>query len=144
MARTATVAALLLALASLAPPASAHHSFSALYDADKPVRLTGTLTKLEWTNPHSIFHLNVKRKDGSVQEWLFEAASPGALSRRGFSRGKVQVGDTLIVDGFLAKNGARLVDARRITLPDGTVVAGGTAGDGGPQGDLKPARPVTP
>lgn len=110
----------------------AHHSFAAQYDIDKPVRLVGALTKIEWTNPHSYFYLNVKNAKGELVEWTIETAGPGALSRRGFKKGTIKLGDTLIVDGYLAKSGGKLIDGRRVTLPDGTVVNGGTAGDGGP------------
>ena len=113
--------------------AHAHHSFSAMYDATKPVRLVGRLSKVEWTNPHSYFYLDVKGKDGKVTTWACEGAGPGALSRRGFSKTDIKVGDTLIVDGYLAKSGGKIIDARRVTLPNGRVVSGGTPGDGGPQ-----------
>jgi hypothetical protein len=119
------------ALASVAP-AQAHHSFAAMYDINKPVRLVGKLTKVEWTNPHSYFHLDVKSSDGQVYSWACEGAGPGALSRRGFKKGDIKIGDTVVVDGYLAKTGARIIDARRVTLPDGRVVNGGTPGDGGP------------
>lgn len=115
-----------------AAPAMAHHSFAAMYDANRPIRLVGRLTKVEWTNPHSYFHLEVTDSQGRVSTWACEGAGPGALSRRGFSRSAIKVGDTLKVDGYLAKSGARIIDARRIILPDGRVVSGGTPGDGGP------------
>lgn len=113
-------------------PAVAHHSFAAEFDGTKAVRLRGTLTKMEWTNPHSFFYIDVKDEKGSVVSWGCEAASPGALSRRGFKRGDIKLGDTLVVDGYLAKDGSHLIDARRVTLPDGRIVSGGSAGDGGP------------
>jgi hypothetical protein len=123
-----------------AAPAFAHHSFAAMYDANKPIRLVGTLTKVEWTNPHSFFYLSVPNSKGQVNEWTCEGAGPGALSRRGFSRGSIKVGDKIVVDGYLAKSGARIIDARRITLPDGRTVSGGTPGDGGP-GDAPQPQP---
>jgi len=100
-------------------PLLAHHSFAAEFDASKAVRVTGTLTKIEWTN-------------GSVVKWSCEAGSPGALSRRGFKRGDLKLGDAIVVDGYRAKDGSRLIDARRVTLPDGRIVSGASAGDGGP------------
>jgi hypothetical protein len=127
--------ALLVIVGSLAAgtPLAAHHSFSAEFDAKQAVRITGALTGIEWTNPHSYFHLAVKNDNETVEEWICEGAAPGALSRRGFRRGDIKVGDTLIVDGYRAKDGSRLMDARRVTLPDGRIVSGDSAGDGGPQ-----------
>jgi len=117
--------------------ALAHHSFAAEFDASKAIRLTGALTKIEWTNPHSYFYLDVKDEKGAVVNWGCEGAAPGALSRRGFKRGDIKLGDTLIVDGYRAKDGSHLIDARRVTLPDGRTIYGGTPGDGGP-GDTGP------
>lgn len=114
-------------------PAVAHHSFAAEFDATKAIRITGALTKIEWTNPHAYFYVEVKDDDGSVAQWTCEAGSPGALSRRGFKRGDLKLGDTIVVDGYRARDGARLMDARRVTLPDGRIVSGASAGDGGPQ-----------
>ena len=113
-------------------PLLAHHSFAAEFDAGKALRLTGALTKIEWTNPHTYFYIDVKEENGSVVKWGCEAGSPGALTRRGFKRGDIKLGDTIIVDGYRAKDGSRLIDARRVTLPDGRVVSGASAGDGGP------------
>ncbi len=113
-------------------PLMAHHSFAAEFDGTKAVRLRGTLTKIEWTNPHSYFYIDVKDDKGKTVNWGCEAASPGALSRRGLKRGDVKLGDAVIVDGYLAKDGSHLIDARRVTLPDGRIVSGGSAGDGGP------------
>jgi len=139
--KTRLLSVLLLASVAvgIASTAAAHHSFAALYDANKPIRLVGKLTKIDWTNPHSYFHLDVKGSDGQVRNWAVEGAGPGALSRRGFKQGDIKIGDTLIVDGYLAKSGARLVDGRLVKLPDGRVINGGTAGDGGP-GDTAPKK----
>ena len=119
----------------------AHHSFAAEFDGTKAIRLTGTISKVEWTNPHSYFYIDVKDESGSVATWGCEAGAPGALTRRGFKRGDLKLGDTVIVDGYRAKDGSRLVDARRVTLPDGRVVSGASAGDGGPgEGTQVPPR----
>lgn len=117
--------------------ALAHHSFAAMFDANKPVRLVGKLTKIEWTNPHSYFYVDVTDRNGKVTSWAVEGAGPGALSRRGFKKGDINYGDVLIVDGYLAKTGAKLVDGRRVTLPDGRIINGGTPGDGGPGDTLR-------
>ena len=136
----------LLAAASLAVaiPAWAHHSFAAEFDGSKSLRLTGTITRIEWSNPHSYFYIDVKDENGSVVNWGCEGAGPGALTRRGWKKGDVKLGDTLIVDGYPAKDGSHLIDARRVTLPDGRSVSGGSAGDGGPGGELSVDDPAKP
>jgi hypothetical protein len=134
-------AAAIVSLAA-ALPMLAHHSFAAEFDASKAVRLTGTLTKIEWTNPHSYFYIDVKDEKGQIANWACEGAGPGALSRRGFKRGDIKIGDALVVDGYRAKDGSRLIDARRVTLPDGRNIYGGTPGDGGP-GDAGPGGATT-
>ena len=111
----------------------AHHSFAAEFDATKAIRVTGTLTKVEWTNPHIYFYLDAKDEQGNPVRWTCESGAPGALSRRGFKRGDLKLGDTIVVDGYRAKNGSNLMDARRVTLADGRIVSGASAGDGGPQ-----------
>jgi len=120
---------------------SAHHSFAAEFDAQKPIRLVGTITKVQWTNPHSFFYLDVKDENGTVVNWACEGGGPGALSRRGFKRGDLKLGDTLVVDGYLARDGSHLIDARRVTLPDGRSVYGGSQGDGGPGSRLEDEAP---
>lgn len=111
---------------------SAHHSFAAEFDDHKPVRLIGTITRIQWTNPHSYFYLDVQDSKGDVHHWACESSAPGVLSRRGWKKGDIKFGDKLIVDGYLAKDGSLLIDARRVTLPDGRVLYGGSQGDGGP------------
>lgn len=135
----ASAAASLLALVA-SSELLAHHSFAATFDGTKAIRLVGALTKIEWTNPHSYFYVDVKDEQGRVTNWALEAGSPGALSRRGFKRGDIKIGDVLIVDGYRAKDGSNLADARRVTLPDGRIVAGASAGDGGPEVQI-PSQP---
>jgi hypothetical protein len=136
----------LLAAAALlaAIPAHAHHSFAAEFDGSRSLRLTGTITRIEWSNPHSYFFINVKDEKGNVANWGCEGAGPGALTRRGWKKGDVKLGDTLIVDGYPAKDGSHLIDARRVTLPDGRSVSGGSAGDGGPGDALAVDDPAKP
>ena len=131
--RRVVLIALLLAASAGVQQVAAHHSFAAQYDASKAIRLIGTLTKVEWTNPHIYFYIDVKEPDGTTVQWGLEAGSPGALSRRGFKRGDLKLGDTIIIDGYRSRDGARLADARRVTLADGRIVSGASAGDGGPQ-----------
>jgi hypothetical protein len=120
-------------------PLSAHHSFAAEFDGSKAVRLVGALTKVDWSNPHTYFYLDVKDEKGKLVNWGCEGAGPGALSRRGLKKGDLKIGDTLVVDGYRAKDGSHLIDARRVTLPDGRNVYGGSQGDGGP-GDNGPQQ----
>jgi hypothetical protein len=128
-----TIFAILIASILAAPAALvAHHSFAAEFDGTKAIRLTGALTKIEWANPHIYFYLDVKDENGQLVTWTCEAGAPGALSRRGFKKGDLRLGDTIIVDGYRAKDGSRLADARRVTLPDGRILSGASAGDGGP------------
>jgi hypothetical protein len=134
-----------LAVATLAVviPAHAHHSFAAEYDGSRAIRLTGTITKIEWTNPHSYFFIDVKDDKGNIANWGCEGAGPGALTRRGWKKGDVKIGDTLIVDGYPAKDNSHLMDARRVTLPDGRIISRGSAGDGGP-GDAESLTAADP
>jgi hypothetical protein len=120
-------------------PLPAHHSFGAEYDANKPVTVKGVVTKFLWVNPHSYLYVSVKDEHGNAVGYAFETSSPNALERRGWTRHAVKEGDQVTVDGYLAKDGAKLSDgsihanARSITLADGRkVFAGSSADDGGP------------
>ena len=109
-----------LLLASM--PALAHHSFAAEYDAAKPVTLTGTVTKVEWMNPHARFYIDVKDDAGKVTNWEFELGSPNGLMRAGWTRNSLKQGDSVTVSGSLAKDGSNLANARQVTLADGKKV----------------------
>ena len=143
MLKTSLPAMFAVVALAAAIPAHAHHSFAAEFDGSRSVRLTGTITRIEWSNPHSYFFIDVKDDKGAVVNWGCEGAGPGALTRRGWKKGDVKLGDTLIVDGYPAKDGSHLIDARRVTLPDGRSVSGGSAGDGGP-GDSYSLTAVDP
>jgi len=111
----------------------AHHSFAAQYDANKPVTLVGTVTKVEWTNPHARFYVDVKDDKGVVTSWNLELASPNVLRRNGWTRTSLNVGDEVTVEGSLAKNGSTTPNAPLLTLADGPkVFAGSTGGDAPP------------
>ena len=119
-------------LAAVVIPLAAHHSFAAEYDASKAVRITGTISKVEWTNPHSYLYVDVKDEQGKMSRWTCEGGAPNALSRRGMRQNSIKIGDTVTIDGYGAKDGSRLMDARRITLSDGRSFYSGSPGDGGP------------
>jgi Family of unknown function (DUF6152) len=123
------VATLVVALS--AGPVSAHHSFAAQYDANKPVTLKGVVTKIEWTNPHARFYIDVTDTDGKVVHWNLELASPNYLKRAGWSSTSLKQGDEVTVEGSLARSGASMANARLVTFPDGTRVFARSAQDGG-------------
>lgn len=116
--RTAlTVAAASLAgLLIGAVPVMAHHSFAAEYDASKPLKLTGTVTKIEWTNPHCFFYIDVKSDSGKIDTWAFELGNPNALLRNGWTPKSVKIGDEVTVEGTRAKDGSLLGNARTMIL----------------------------
>lgn len=120
-----------LAVGSAMTTARAHHSFAAQYDASKPVTLKGTVTKVEWTNPHARFYIDVADGAGKVVNWNLELASPNYLKRAGWSSTSLKAGDEVTVEGSLARSGANMANARLVTFPDGTRVFARSAQDGG-------------
>jgi hypothetical protein len=132
------VAGAALLLSAAAVPALAHHSFAAEFDAKKPVHLKGTVTKMEWINPHSWIHIDVKKDDGTVEHWMVEGGAPNALLRRGWNKQSLPAGTEIMVDGFQAKDGATRANGRDITFPDGKKLFVGSSGTGAP--DERPGQ----
>lgn len=113
-------------------PAAAHHAFASEFDARKPVKFTGTITKMEWINPHAWMHIDVKKPDGSVESWMIEAGSPNNLFRRGINKNTVKPGMVIVVDGYQARDGSRRANGRDVTLPEGRKLFLGSQGTGAP------------
>jgi hypothetical protein len=128
-------AALLVAAGA---PVLAHHSFAAEFDANKPVKIKGTVVRVEWRNPHSWIYIDVTGPDGKVEQWAIEGGAPNALFRRGWTKNSVPPGVEIIVEGFQAKDGAFRANGRDITFPDGTKLFIGSEGTGAPKD--KPGR----
>jgi Family of unknown function (DUF6152) len=126
--KSSTIGAVLAAsLAMGVAPAMAHHSFAAEFDANKQVNLEGTLTKLEWTNPHIWVYLDVKDQNGNTVKWQCEGGPPNTPTRNGWTQGSIKPGDHLVVEGWLAKDGSSTCNARSLKLPDGRSVFAGSA-----------------
>lgn len=133
-------AALGIALAHVAAGVSAHHAFSAEFDASKPIELRGTVTKTEWINPHSWITIDVEREDGRVETWEIEAGAPNSMFRRGFTRDSLPVGTEILVTGYQARDGGRRANGRNLTLPDGTLLFMGSSGIGAPNDGADPTE----
>jgi hypothetical protein len=125
--------AICLVLITGAVPLLAHHSFAAEYDANKPISITGTVTKVEWMNPHARFYVDVKDADGKVTNWNFELGAIPVLLKQGWRKDSLKAGDQVTVEGSLAKDGSKSANARTVKLPDGRrVFAGSSGGDAAP------------
>src|SRR5712664_2694331 len=124
-------AGLLLNVAQL----SAHHSFASEFDAKKPVEFKGTVTKMEWINPHAWIHVDVKKPDGTVEAWMVEAGTPNTLLRRGLTKNSLLPGTEIHVDGYQSKDGSLRANGRDLTLPNGQTLFLGSTGTGAPYGE---------
>ena len=109
----------IVGLCAAALPVAAHHSFAGEFDVEKPVKLQGTITRVEWINPHAWIHIDVKKPDGTVESWAIEGGTPNTLFRRGITRDSVKAGMVINVDGYLARDGSNKANGRDLTLPDG-------------------------
>ena len=138
MRRNLAIAVGAISLVLGAAPAWAHHAFAAEFDAAKPVKLRGTVTKMEWINPHAWIHIDVKGADGAVTNWMVEGGTPNTLLRRGFTKNSLLPGTEIIVDGYQSKDGSNRANGRDITFPDGRKLFLGSSGTGAP--DEKPEK----
>jgi len=140
---TVVVMSVGLFFAGTAVSLRAHHAFAAEFDAKKPVHFTGTVTKMEWVNPHVWLHIDVKKPDGTVENWAFEAGTPNVLFRRGFTKQSLLPGTQVVVDGYQAKDGLRRANGRDLTFPDGRTLFLGSSGTGAPY-ELTPNNQKVP
>lgn len=119
-----------VSLLAMSMPMMAHHSFAAEYDAKKPVQLKGIITKIDWANPHVYFYLDVEGENGAVTNWALEMGPPNGLQRAGWTRNTMKVGDEVVVDGSLAKDGSHQANARSVTLASTGQKLGGASSEG--------------
>jgi len=127
-----------------AAPAPAHHAFSAEFDADRPIHLEGTVTKMEWINPHAWVHIDVGKPDGTMEKWMIEGGTPNTLFRRGLTKKSLLPGTKIVVDGYQAKDGSLKGNGRDLTLPDGRKLFLGSSGTGAPADGSDPTEPKKP
>ena len=140
--RTAHVAVgIVLTAIAVAVPVWAHHAFSAEFDANRPVQLKGTVTKMEWINPHAWIHIDVPAQDGEVEQWMVEGGTPNTLFRRGFTKKSLMPGTVILVDGYQAKDGTLKANGRNLTFEDGRRLFMGSSGTGAPRDGRDPTEP---
>lgn len=137
-----TVVSCLLGLLAFIPatPVDGHHAFAAEFDASKPVSLQGTITRMEWVNPHSWVHLDVTKPDGTVEQWMVEGGPPTSLLRRGFTKRDLPVGAEIFVEGYLSKDGSNKANGRDISFADGRKLFMGSSGTGAPRDGSDPTE----
>ena len=140
---TVVVMGMGLFFAGTAVSVRAHHAFAAEFDAKKPVHFEGTVTKMEWVNPHVWLHIDVKKPDGTVENWAFEAGTPNVLFRRGFTKQSLLPGTKVVVDGYQAKDGLKRANGRDLTFSDGRKMFLGSSGTGAPY-ELTPDNQKVP
>ena len=140
---TVVVMSVGLIFAGTAVSLRAHHAFAAEFDAKKPVHFEGTVTKMEWVNPHVWLHIDVKKPDGTVENWAFEAGTPNVLFRRGFTKESLLPGTKVVVDGYQSKDGLKRANGRDLTFTDGRKMFLGSSGTGAPY-ELTPNNQKVP
>ena len=136
-----TLCAFAAALALAAVPAAAHHAFGGEFDANRPVLLKGPIVKVEWVNPHTWIHMEVKRPDGTSEVWMIEGGSPNSLLRLGITKNSLPIGTEIVVDGYQARDHSlRRANGRNITYPDGRKLFFGSSGTGAPRDGADPTE----
>jgi hypothetical protein len=136
--KTTLIGAAVVLVAASAVPVLAHHAFNAEFDANKPVKFQGTVTKMLWVNPHAWIYVDVKKPDGTVEEWMIETGTPNTLLRRGLTKEALKAGTQITVDGYQSKDGSLRANGRDLTLPNGQTLFLGSSGTGAP--DEIPAK----
>ena len=135
--RARVIALMGVMLLGVSPSAIAHHAFAAEFDATKPVKFTGTVTKMLWVNPHAWIYVDVKKPDGTVEEWMIEAGTPNTLFRRGITKDSLRVGQEIVIEGYRSKDGSLRANGRTVTFPDGRRLFMGSTGTGAPGDEPK-------
>ena len=129
-----------LAALATAVPVRAHHAFAAEFDSNQPITLRGAVTRVEWINPHTWIHLDVKDSSGKVIEWMIEGGTPNTLLRRGVDKNSLPAGTEIVVEGYRAKNGTNRANGRDLTLPNGRKLFLGSSGTGAPADGKDPTE----